>query len=49
VRLAFFEAQCAKAKTQFVRSRDPGVLEYLFLESGRDEGGVVPTKTERVS
>jgi hypothetical protein len=45
----FFEAQCTKVKTQFVRSRDSGMAGHLFLESGRDECGVVPTKTERVT
>lgn len=45
----FFKARCTEAETQFVRNRDPGIVEHLFVESGRDKCGVVATKTERVT
>jgi hypothetical protein len=49
VRALFFKARCTEAETQFVRNRDPGIVEHLFVESGRDKCGVVATKTERVT
>ena len=48
-RALFFKARCTEAETQFVRNRDPGIAEHLFVECGRDKCGVVPTKTEGVT
>src|SRR2546425_2411998 len=43
------EPECTRGRTQFVPSRGPGIAGHLFVESGRDECGVVATKTERVT
>ncbi len=44
-----FEPECTTGKTQFVRSRGPGIAGHLFVESSRDKCGVVATETERVT
>src|SRR5436190_20889864 len=41
-----FEPECMRGKTQFVRSRCPGLSGHLLLESGRDKCGVVAAETK---
>src|SRR5207248_8582284 len=41
-----FEPECTRGKTQFVRSRGPGLSGHLFVESGRDKCGVVAAETK---
>src|SRR5437016_10807891 len=41
-----FEPECTRGKTQFVRSRGPGLSGHLFVERGRDKCGVVAAETK---